>query len=193
MTLDTDLKNAVVRVGDGQGFIVEIDHQRLIITAAHCLPDLPPAHGGSNMEERTYAALLGRLDEPASTVWAECLFADPVADIAVLGSPDNQTLYDEALAYEVLTEDAPALSIGEAAKKAPAWLLSLDGRWVSCTIDHIGGWALWIENAAEGIKSGMSGSPIISDEMSAIGVVSMGEGGPNARLTHNLPGWLLRR
>ena len=29
-------------------------------------------------------------------VWAECLFADPVADIAVLGVPDEQYLSSEA-------------------------------------------------------------------------------------------------
>lgn len=29
---------AVVRVGDGRGFVVEHRHQRFILTAAHCLP-----------------------------------------------------------------------------------------------------------------------------------------------------------
>jgi hypothetical protein len=29
-------------------------------------------------------------------VWAECLFVDPVADLAVLGPVDGQELYDEA-------------------------------------------------------------------------------------------------
>ena len=35
-------------------------------------------------------------------VWAECLFADPVADIAVLGVPDEQYLSSEAAAFEAL-------------------------------------------------------------------------------------------
>jgi hypothetical protein len=46
----------------------------------------------------------------------------------------------------------------------------------------------------------MSGSPIINDKCFAIGVVSAGGGtngerwpsGPNPRLVHNLPGWLLK-
>ena len=42
----------------------------------------------------------------------------------------------------------------------------------------------------------MSGSPILTEIGTAIGVVCTAaapwEGGPNPRLTHNLPGWLLR-
>jgi hypothetical protein len=41
------LDQAVVRVGDGRGFIVGLDDtgmlERFVITAAHCLPHLPPA------------------------------------------------------------------------------------------------------------------------------------------------------
>jgi hypothetical protein len=55
-------------------------------------------------------------------------------------------------------------------------------------------------NAAENIIGGMSGSPIVDDDGAAVGVLctSSGgqkgstEGGPNPRLTHNLPGWVLR-
>jgi hypothetical protein len=28
-------------------------------------------------------------------VWAECLFVDPIADLAVLGAPDSQELHDK--------------------------------------------------------------------------------------------------
>lgn len=200
--MDAELVNAVVKVGDGRGFIIEASNQRLVITAAHCLPHFPPCHGASYVEERTYRDLLGPLNESAPKVWAECLFADPVADIAVLGSPDDQVLYDEAIAFEALTEEAPALRIGEAAIDALAWLLTLDGRWTRCAIQRRNGWPLWIENAEEAIRGGMSGSPILNDDTSAIGVVCVGggigldsdtirEGGPNPRLTHNLPGWVL--
>jgi hypothetical protein len=34
---------AIVAVGDGRGFVVQVDEHRYVITAAHCLPDLPPA------------------------------------------------------------------------------------------------------------------------------------------------------
>lgn len=59
MTEET--KRAVIRVGDGRGFIVEHGHDRLVITAAHCLPEFPPCHGASFLEERTYGNLLGLL------------------------------------------------------------------------------------------------------------------------------------
>jgi hypothetical protein len=72
----------------------------------------------------------------------------------------------------------------------PIWIG--DGRrWFSCTVRHFGG-PLWVTHAAEGIRSEMSGSPIVTE----IGVVCTATapwaGGPNPRLTQNLPGWLLR-
>jgi hypothetical protein len=44
------------------------------------------------------------------------LFADPIADIAVLGTPDDQALPDEAEAYEKLVEGMTPLMIGNAPK-----------------------------------------------------------------------------
>jgi len=123
-------------------------------------------------------------------------FVDPIADIAVLGSPDNPHADD----YTALMWTATALSFGNPARHpvnfwAPARLLSLDGRWFSCTIRHIGG-PLWITHAAERVHGGMSGSPIVGEAGTTIGVVctttSPREGDPNARLSDNLPGWLLR-
>jgi hypothetical protein len=90
----TEALRAVVTVGYGRGFLLdapETRHKRVIVTAAHCLPHLPPAHGAAYLSERTYADLLGPLGE-APTIWTECLFADPVADIAVLTEPDGQEL-----------------------------------------------------------------------------------------------------
>jgi hypothetical protein len=74
-------------VGDGRGFIIEernriarghFVERRLVLTAAHCLPKLPPAFTWSYTKERTYPNLLGRLSGKRN-VWAECLFVDPVA------------------------------------------------------------------------------------------------------------------
>src|SRR4026208_1891700 len=92
-------KRAVITVGDGRGFVVEGSRGKLcVITAAHCLPELPPAHAASRTGERTYANLLGRIGE-SPAVYAECLFVDPVADIAVLGEPDAQELDKQYEAY----------------------------------------------------------------------------------------------
>jgi hypothetical protein len=155
-------------------------HQdRIIVTAAHCLPHFPKAHPARHPEEHTYARLLGPLGtEP--TVWAECLFADPMADIAVLCTPDNQELSDEADAYEALVDAARPLAIADAPAqdvndltpgKGEARVLSLDGRWLDGRVERRGGWLVFFPKNY--IKSGMSGSPIIDRAGKAIGVVSV--------------------
>src|SRR5205807_2007519 len=103
---NAELANAIIRVGDGRGFIVESRRgERIVITAAHCLPQLPPAHAFSYIEERTYC-VLGPRDETPS-IYAECWYVDPVSDLAVLGPPDGQALYDECEAYERFVENRP--------------------------------------------------------------------------------------
>jgi hypothetical protein len=188
------LKSGVITVGDGCGFVVEGAGERLVITAAHCLPSLPPALPSFGFEARTYGPLLALRGE-APRAWAVCRFVDPIADIAVLGSPDNPHADD----YKALIGTATALPFGDSVRHpvnfwAPARLLSLDDRWFSCTIRHFGG-PLWITHADERVLGGMSGSPIVAVAGTAIGVVctttSPRDGGPNARLSDSLPGWLL--
>jgi hypothetical protein len=212
---------SVVSVGGGRGFVIQSrDGQRLVVTAAHCLTRgelyLPPALSSSDTQERTYANLLGLLGaEP--TIWAECLF------VAVLGSPDGQELYDEAVAYAALVEAAVPLKLGTLSfapvrlpdgteirsisiAESDAWLLALSGHWFSCRVTSRGR-SLHISGAAEGIRGGMSGSPIIGPDGRAIGVVCTSGGvvkpgqpdtgdyrerGPNPFLAANLPGWLVR-
>ena len=188
------LTSGVITVGHGRGFVVEGAGERLVITAAHCLPSVPPALSSFGLKVRTFGPLLAlRGEEPS--VWAVCRFVDPIADIAVLGSPDNSHADD----YKALMATATALSFGDSVRHPvnfwlPARVLSLDGRWFSCTIRHFGG-PLWITHAAERVVGGMSGSPIVAEAGTAIGVVcaitSPREGGPNAHLSENLPGWLL--
>jgi hypothetical protein len=89
---------SVIRVGAGRGFVIDRQSNKLVLTAAHCLPVFPPCNGASLAEERTYENLLGRIGEDAG-VWAECLFADPIADVAILGPVDNQALPDRWDAY----------------------------------------------------------------------------------------------
>ena len=116
---------SILRVGGGRGFVIENNGRRFVITAAHCLTapvsvrrdmaskgaTLPPAHGASYSEERIYPRLLGPLGKKPR-VSAECLFVDPVADLAVLGPVDGQELYDEALAYEKLVGALDPLPLG---------------------------------------------------------------------------------
>jgi Trypsin-like peptidase domain len=191
-----EAKSAIVKVGDGRGFVVEGEGDRFVITAGHCLPKFPSCH--SDLKDRTYEALLGPLGEKPA-VWAECRFADPIGDIAVLASPDDQALPEEFFAYQKWVHATATLKIADAPQNGPAWLLSLDGRWCRCLVRH-NGCMLWISDASKGIFGGMSGSPIVADDGSAIGIVCTSgggtgvihtEGGPNPRLVHSLPAGLL--
>lgn len=193
---------SVVTVGAGRGFVIEAGADKLVITAAHCLPHFPPAHAASYLEKRTYPKLLGTLDGGEPEVWAECLFADPIGDIAVLGPPDSQELFAKHDAYEALIENTPALPVSEAVAESEAWLLSLAGSWGRCLVRHHENGPLWIEDAADGIHGGMSGSPILAGDGSAIGIVSVAGavgdnvptgGGPNPSLMGNLPNWLVQQ
>jgi hypothetical protein len=173
---------------------------------------LPPPHGASFAEERTVFNFLGPLGEKPR-VAAEIVFVDPVADIALLGTPDGQELYEEAEAYEALTEGAPPIPLaalefmrpehrlpdgntflGHPTAVADAWLLSLEGDWFACRVSVRG--TLWVTDAAKPIVGGMSGSPIIT-LAGAVGIVCLSggavdrdhrEGGPNPYLP--LPGWM---
>ena len=185
-----EAKSAVVTVGDGRGFVVNYGHSRLVVTAAQCLPFF--THGESELEQKTYK-LLAPLGSKFA-VWVRCLFVDPIADIAVLGSPHDQELRDEVKAYEALMKSATPLSIADGPEHGHGWVLSLERHWLRCTVQITNNGLLWIPNTGPHVVPGMSGSPIISDSGEAIGVLSLGtnlEGWNNPRLVRDLPGWFL--
>src|SRR5262245_35880994 len=175
MTNGTVLR-AVLRVGDGRGFVVNSRNsiglpERIVITAAHCLPSLPPYFSAVASWEYTFRNLLGPLDA-SPTVWAECVFADPRADIAVLAQPDNQDLFEQAEAYDRLMKDMAALRVAAApaGRKGAGYVLTLDGKWKQGRLErfgHIFGFA-----PERYIAPGMSGSPIVSAAGAAIGLIS---------------------
>jgi len=212
-----DLVGSVVKVGDGRGFIVAVGDKRIVdggksyvVTAAHCLPSLPPPHLARYLEEATYPRLIGPLGaEPDVT--AACVFVDTMADIAVLGEPDNQALSDEHDQFEAFLSTLPPFDVAAPpprgrlrmpaldADEPPAWrrlgevsfpgrVLSLDGQWIDCDVRRLGG-PFSIE-PAKLVKSGMSGSPLISMTGATLGVISTSNWAPV--LTDGLPGWLLR-
>jgi hypothetical protein len=202
------MKEMLLRVGDGRGFVVEerrglcLYPKRLVVTAAHCLPVIPQAPGFRRDWGETLRDLLGPPERNRPKVWAECLFADPIADIAVLGSPDDQALYEQAEAYEALVGSVVPIKIGGPfpwETPTPITLISLDGRSITGKAQHLGG-RLWIDETSEPIVGGMSGSPILDQDGAAIGIVSQSSGGPDLeqhqkgmspRLLAHLPGWLL--
>jgi hypothetical protein len=127
----------------------------------------------------------------------------------VLSSPRELGLFHEVVAdrdsfiwatraYDKLLEAATSLPIADAPEKQEAWLLSLNGQWLSCIAEPVPD-GLLLSKAARGIDGGMSGSPILNSDGEAIGVLVCSggigslhtEGGPNPRLAHHVPGWLL--
>jgi hypothetical protein len=143
----------------------------------------------SHTAERTYANLLAPLGDKRS-VWAECLFVDPIGDIAVLGTPDDQLFYDESKAYDGLVEAESVTPLTVAPPDSEGWLLSLDGVWFRCAILHQKKFGPLRLGKLEGkIASGMSGSPVLSTTGAAVGVVCVGSDCPNPSLIGNLPGW----
>lgn len=188
-------KKSIVTVGSARGFLVGSPDQGLVITAAHCLPHLPPVIGDLGFsDERTYPKIIASLDRKRRLIWAECLFVDPVSDLAVLGEPDGQHLYEESEAYLELASDSEFLTIGSFRKgKSTAWMLSRDLEWFPCTVRSNSKRLSVIE--AEGkIVGGMSGSPILNSDGKAIGVVCNGSSGQwNSQpiLFKCLPSWIL--
>lgn len=197
---------AVVAVGDdgGRGFVTESrEGERYVVTAAHCLPKRPDPHLWAD-ESRIWQVLAPLGKKPSIT--AECRFVDPVSDLAVLGPPDNEEL--TGVCNDFLGAFA-ALPLGTLAPKFDAglkgWLLGLNGKPFRCRVRYHNDRGLFIDNAADPIRGGMSGSPILAGNGAVIGIVSIAtmkakdgvedgnEGGPNARPDANLPAWLLRK
>jgi hypothetical protein len=214
MKMNTD---GVVTVGYGRGFIMEhrvyFDfgdgngyrklRRKVVVTASHCLPHAPKVFSGIDYQLATYPKLLAPLGEEPS-VWTQCLFFDPVADIAVLGEPDNQELSEEWDAYlELVIGRKPfATATPEGGE---GYMLALDGvTWKPTTLKvhmTIGGNGL----STGATLGGQSGSPILNARGQAVAVVSVGSetisngeriqmewNGPQPILKLALPPWLLR-
>lgn len=177
--------SGVIRVGDGRGFVLEhrvyFDFRdgrgirkvcrKVIVTASHGLPH-PPQMPVYSYQDTTYGPLLAPLGGEPS-VWAECLFFDPVADVAVLGAPDSQALYEECEAYDALLETRRPFAVA-APETGEAYMPALDGvSWKPTNLEvHItvGGNGL----STGATLAGQSGSPILNAKGQAVALVSKG-------------------
>jgi hypothetical protein len=193
-------RHAIITVGEGRGFLMDAGPrlERIVITAAHCLPHLPPPMTVSSAEDRMYTDFLGPIGG-ARSIWAECLFVDPVADIAVLGKPAHDDLIEESENYTAFVEGLdPLLTLGHVTfvpwfeittqKPIAGSVLSLDGEWIACDVYRNERY-LWLRNVD--IRGGMSGSPIVVDG-GAVGVIGLGCDAPQASLAMHLPVWIVR-
>lgn len=182
------LKKGVIRVGDGRGFLVAGFNEVLVITAAHCLAEMP-GRSLSNMAGGAYSPVwIGPL-QGGLEVKADCIFADPFADIAVLRCPDEQQFSSDADAYEHLIAGASTLtidctlarsSLGEIQRDG--MILSIDGTWQPCKVVCSEGGPLQLEQMKAELHAEMAGSPIISMTGAVLGVLSFG--GPSSLSLH---------
>jgi hypothetical protein len=189
-----DAGTAVLTVGEGRGFLVSVGYDTVVITAAHCLPHLPPPHPWSSTEERMYERLLGPVGEPPS-VSAECLFVDPIEDVALLVEHvehDDQVRSPEADAYTSLIRERCSVQIGAMTTAGPVWLLALNGEWLRCDatirgFEH----PLSVDGPPEAYAPGTSGSPVLDARGRAVALVS-GGADLNPLLLDSLPLRILR-
>jgi len=187
-SIQESAKRAAIKVGGGRGFVTEVIYridrrvlsrklqwisarfitERIVMTAAHCLPHLPPAYPNDSVQERTYSALLGPLTDAKPSIMTECLFVDPVADIAILGEPDDQIYGDANLQFNEFINSTQVLRIGDFPARAirtKGLILSLKGHWEKCVVERSRSFNLfsmrdlWIGEAR--LIGGMSGSPIL--------------------------------
>jgi hypothetical protein len=179
----------IVRVGRGRGFVVEINNQRLILTAAHCLPEHPQPY----VSDPTLTEIIGTLDDESLTIGATCLSLDVITDLAVLAAPPARR--DDRAAFDHLMILASPLCIAPA-QEGRAWIMALDGTWLPVHIGKIEGLSLEIVLERD-LELGMSGGPVLNDDDAAVSLISSqmpGEplrSGPCPHLVAALPNGLL--
>ena len=183
----------------GQGFIV---HGGYILTAAHCVP----WSGQGQMPLRFgYYFLVNMITADGQRLTGQVVAVEPVSDIAVIASPDNQTFPKEAEAFDLFAQSVNPLPLSS--KEFPfgqpfqIHILTHTGDWLS------GEASQWAENAPTlvtetdpAIEGGTSGSAVLSDTGEVLAVVSTvgnsGDGsagiGSNARPCQSLPVWVWR-
>jgi hypothetical protein len=152
----------------GQGVLV---NNNLIITAAHCINfscEGEMAFGNDFMEE---------IKTGERKLKVAPLAVEPVSDIAVLGSLDNQSFSKEAEDFERFCEHTKPVPLCQndfvLFQKFRVHIYTHKGTWVtgSATQTHEDAQKLGVE-ADEQIEDGTSGGPIINDSGELVGIVS---------------------
>jgi len=177
MTIAPEIMDRVARATvrfprrGGQGVLIR---GGLVLTAAHVIEW---THEGC-MVLGEDARFLQPIEAGGRKLMAYPLAVEPVADLAILGSPDGQWVPDEAEAFEQFCEATAAVSltteefpIGE---PVPAYVLSHTRRWLTGQVTQWrpdGAAQLTLE-VDEGIEGGTSGSPVVTEHGLLLGVVS---------------------
>ena len=186
----------------GRGFLVQGGY---ILTAAHCVP----WSGDGRMPLGDFF-LVKIITADGSRLTGQVVAVEPVSDIAVIGSPDDQTFYKEAVAFDEFAESVQGLPLcGDEfpfGQDFPIYIFTHLGTWLSGKANQ------WADNAPtlgvetdQGIVGGTSGSAIVNDCGEVVAVVSTFGGvptregksecadtGSNPRPCQSLPVWVWR-
>jgi hypothetical protein len=181
----------------GKGLCVLIEGG-LLLTAAHC----------TDFDCKGRMALgyysLHKLSSGNRNLKAVILAVEPVSDIAVLGSPDEQALPDEAAALEEFSYQVVPVRLQRTPPKTgvafPIWIRTHKRAWVRGVGRYFGSRTFCYETRTK-IDCGTSGGPILNNAGKLLGVVSHGVEKPCRGVYQAaaplacmaLPAWVLRQ
>jgi len=180
--------------GRGRGVLVS---GNLILTAAHCTTF--DTSGAMALDHHRIEVIrVGRL-----TLKVAPYVVEPVRDIAVLGSLDNQAFFEEVEVFEAFCERTHPVPLRIEPYKIrqpfDVYILNRDGNWTkgTATFWNEDGCSVCIEPRKK-IKGGASGGPIVNDAGELVGIVSVsGETGSLVGLApfpyRALPVWIRDR
>ncbi len=152
----------------GQGVLVE---GNFILTAAHCIDW--SCDGGLVLGDHA----VEDIDTSMGKLKVSILAVEPVNDIAVLGSLDCQVFAEEVADFERFCENTDAVPLCtrdlDLFESIPVYIRTHEQSWVNGNVQQCNTHAqsLSIE-AAEQIKGGTSGGPVVNEFGKLVGIVS---------------------
>ena len=152
----------------GQGVIVP---DGLILTAAHCI--------AASLEGDMVLGdfFLEEIEFGGQKIVAQVYVVEPVSDIAVLGTPDDQTFYKEAIAFDKALELIEPVEIRsedlELFREIPAMVFTHTRLWLQASVQKCNESASTLAINTPAIDGGTSGGPVIDQEGRLFGIISM--------------------
>jgi S1-C subfamily serine protease len=184
----------------GQGVLVS---GGFVLTAAHCVEWSTEGDMALDDHLATVKPTKGRSFRAA--IYA----VEPVADIAVLGQPDNQTFFDDANAFDAFCEATRPVPVCiddfVVGTSVRVFVRTHHKKWIAAKVARHGFpdvpplATIYIEAEAD-IKGGTSGGPVVDEVGRLVGLVSVAGGtqgcsrdGMMPRPHLALPRWLWAR